>query len=229
MNKYEYLKNGLIVAACVAATFLFCLSASAQIYNFRWNNPTTLTPSFPAPNSSNRYGEIVSNVEFKSGPVTFIVDDDANDDSEKACFYYGYTTLSVEMRAYRFSTLKIGVVDGYIIKEIKFEESVERNIPLSYKGSGGTFKKGTWTSETSEQVTSIQFDVDNTLNLAFTSVTVEQQNDDTQNAIESIGIDRPENYEQWFTLQGVRLSSRPFTPGLYILRSKSGTRLQRIN
>lgn len=197
-------------------------TASGKQYSFNWADPGSLTPSFGAPNSSNRYGEYISNVTFHSGPVSLLVnDDDVLQGSQKARFLYGYMTQTVEMRAYANSVLEFSVSQDSVITEIKFVQSVADDVPLDFGGTNGTLDGNTWTASNGEQVHRVIFDVIATTNLTNTVVTVEAA-DGGLDAVGDIVIDGDAS-EEWYTLQGIRLSRRPTVAGLFIRKSSEGT------
>lgn len=203
----------VLTCLIIIASIFTCLS---QTYNFNWANPGTLTPAFPAPDPNNRYGEYISNVEFKSGPVSFVVNDDGVlQGSQKARFLYGYTTQTVEMRAYQLSVISISVSEGYKIDEIRFEESQVREIPLDYTGTQGLFKNNVWTAKPTVDLERVDFDVISTTNCTLTSVKVSEKSLDS---VSNIISGNDEECEEWYTLSGMRLSARPELSGLYICR-----------
>ena len=190
------------------------IPCSAQTYLFNWTKPHALAPAFPAPDANNSKSESVSNVTFKSGPVSFFVgDDDVTDSSQKARFQYGYTTMTVELRAYARSVFVVSVPDDLVIKEIGFVESQVRDIPLDYTGDSGVFRNNTWTATTDGAVREVSFDVVNTTTCTLTTVTVEAY--DSQNGVADVVIEE-ECADEWYTVQGQRLNHQPTHPGMYV-------------
>ena len=213
----------ILVAAFVISVALFShAQKETEMYSFNWAQPGTLTPSFPAPDENNRYGEYISNVDFTSGPVTLTVDDDnVLQGSQKARFLYGYNTKTVEMRAYQLSVISVSVPESYTIKEIKFEESQVRDIPIDYEGTEGELKANTWTAGEGEQnVHKVDFDVFSTTNCTLTTVVVAPAG--SQDSVSTL-IPAENGREEWFTLQGVKTTSNPTTPGLYLRKKNNVT------
>lgn len=212
----------------IAVVLILCLSslaAMAETFSFNWARPSTLNPPHSAPTSSARYGDFLSNRTFTSGPVSlFINDEKVNESDQAARLYYALETLSVEMRAYANTVIVITVDDGYKIDKVTFEESVFRDIPLSYHGASGTFKGNTWTTNSDDIELQIPFTVDSRIQCTATHVSVSR----TENAVDDIDADIALP-EQWYTLSGIKLNARPDAPGIYIVRqgTKSTLRIVR--
>lgn len=192
-----------------AAIFSGELSAQSSIFD--WSNPQTLSPSFPAPDEQNRYGEYIGNVEFVSGPVTLTIDDsEVIEQSQRARFLWGYMTQIVEMRAYRNSVIKITASDDEYIKNISFEGAKVSDQQLTLITEGGNFANRTWSADDTD-VRTVEFFVEATINCTLTAV-------ETGTASVSECYYQTDVPQQWFTVQGICLSEKPVTPGVYILR-----------
>ena len=153
------------------AFFCFSLMHAQKAYVFNWADPTSLDPDFSAPDLNNRYGEYISNVVFMCGPVSLqINDDDVNELSQKARFLYGYTTRTVEMRAYPHSIITVELTEPGSIKSIKFEGAKATSTQMEYMGEQGTFKNTTWTADDEELVKKVEFYVAATINCTKTAV-----------------------------------------------------------
>ena len=210
------MKKLFAAALLSVAAFSLYAQSTASTFSFNWANPSTLSPAYPAPTEDNRYGEYISNVTFTSGPVTLTVDDDAVlQGSQKARFLYGYLTRTVEMRAYELSNIVVKADAQYSIREITFDESSVRSVPLSYYMGEGTLDGNVWTAYPGDPVNEVVFDVDATTNLILTSVTLIPADEAGVDTVVSDGVAET---TRWFTLSGVELARQPSAPGLYLKR-----------
>jgi hypothetical protein len=181
---------------------------------FNWSTPATLTPSFTASlNSSNRYGDYVSNVTFSDNGVTLVINDDnVTDASQKARFVYNYLTDCIEIRAYANSDITITAPEGYGVSSVTFEGAKADENYLS-STSQGTFAKGSWTASLSAQAAT--FHVDATINC--TQITVKCTESNGVNDI--IADNASSRSVAWFNILGQKLSSQPSRAGVYIYKN----------
>lgn len=206
----------------VAALLVLAVTAQAQAV-FNWAQPATLTPSFPAPNADNRYGEYISMVKFTDKGVTLTVDDSGvMQQSQKARFLYGYNTQVVEMRAYAGSFVRITPPEGYEVKSVTLEGAKvggEYIYSADWNPENGvecttTGTTTVWTWRTPKD--SIELTVYATINCTSTSVQLSQKA-----GVDGIEAD-PAAEAVLYTLQGVRVQGVPAEPGLYLRRSADG-------
>lgn len=180
---------------------------------FNWADPSSLSPAFPAPNASNRYGEYISKVNFTADGVTLFIDDDAvKESSQKARFLYGYVTQCVEMRAYAGSDIVIEAPENMTVTRVQFEGAkADENYLTSYDAAS-TWSGQEWTPSTS--ASAARFYVAATINCTRITVVC------TEDAgVEAVEADARAAEETWYNLQGVRLDKMPIAPGVYV-RSK---------
>lgn len=199
-----------IVLAALACTGAYAKTVSGV---FNWSDPQSLTPAFNAPTSDNRYGEYISNVTFSDNGVTLVVnDDDVKEQSRRARFLYGYQTRVVEMRAYLDSDIVITAPEGMYVKRIKFEGGKASGDQLVPYDENSAFVGQEWSTENPQPST--KFYVAETINC--TSITVVCTD---VAGVESVVSDAAAGNEQWCTMSGVVLDSKPTQPGLYICRN----------
>ena len=195
----------LFTLLCVSfVTLLFSAELLARTYFFDWSDPTSLTPSFPAPDANNRYGEYISNVAFQAGPVTFTVNDDGvAQGSQKARFLWAYMTRIVEMRAYDLSVVHIEVPDSLHISCVRFEGAKVSDVEMDYMGTDGTFTGNVWNAST-QAVHSVDFFVYATINCTLTSVEVDEiasvEDLDNNEAMCTV-----ENETRYYNSQGIEI------------------------
>lgn len=193
---------------------IFCvISSKADVTAvFDWSTPTSLTPAYSAPTSSDRYGEYISNIEFSDNGVTFLINDDAvSESSRKARFVYGYLTQTVEMRAYLDSDIIITAPEGMCVHQVIFEGAkVDDNYMLSYDDDS-TFVDGNWIAGTDAR--EAKFYVGATINCTKTTVICTEGS-----GVGDIIADNAAASAEWYTLDGRKLSHNPTLSGVYIKR-----------
>lgn len=200
----------------------FPVAAQKQSATFNWAQPSTLSPAFPAPTSDNRYGDYISNVEFKTDWCTLCIDDSSVAQlSQRARFLYGYLTNIVEMRAYANSLIKITPTDtDYEITNVVFAGAKVSEYYIHPDADESLWATTTSGEETAWQIGeglrdsvdgSVFFAVDATINCTSTVVVLSKKA-----GVADITIDSEDSEVVWFTLQGVQLPQTPTQPGLYI-------------
>ena len=204
-------------------TFFSVLATVASAHTsrgiFKWSDPSSLVPAYPAPTSDNRYGEYIGSVTFTDNGIKLLIDDsDVAQLSQRARFLYGYVTQEVEMRAYPGSDIIITAPEGMTVNRVVFEGAKADGNYLTSYDENSTFQGQEWT--TSAPTATARFLVDVTINC--TSITVIC----TDNAgIDDIKADAiPDSGARWFTITGMELSGRPYTPGLYIKHHNNSAR-----
>jgi hypothetical protein len=186
------------------------------VYN--WSDPSSLTPAYTAPTSTDRYGEYIGNVEFSdNGVILKINDDDVKESSQKARFLYGYNTQTVEMRAYPGSDIIVTAPEGMVVSKVEFEGAKADESYMTPYDESGSFKNGIWTSGNALQ--EAKFYVDATINC--TKITVICSG---ESGVENVSITAPNSSEEWFTLNGERLNQRPTMAGVYVKRINNTTK-----
>ncbi|MDE6397634.1 MAG: hypothetical protein K2K84_10220 [Muribaculaceae bacterium] len=189
--------------------------ASAQTVVFNWSDPASLTPSFEAPTSANRYGPYIGETIFTTteGISLDIDDSDVKELSQKARFLYGYLTEEVELRVYPNSTITISVPEGKTIVSVSFTGAKADDSYLTYTGDKGILKGNTWTSS-GGIVPSVGFAITTTINCTSTTVVIGDAA-----GINDVTID--EDNVIWFGTDGTRYSGRPKVPGVYIRQNNA--------
>ena len=205
--------------ACVLA-FASCAYADTVTAIFNWSDPSTLSPAYPAPTSTNQSGEYIGNVVFSNKGVTVkINDDNVKELSRKARFYFGYLTQCCEMRAYYESDIIVTAPEGMTVSQISFEGAKVGNeylIPYDEKSS---FSGQTWTAGVAAREAKFFVDV----NINCTAMMVRCTG---EAGVDDITADDTDTESQWFTLTGIQLNERPTAPGLYIQRK--GAKAERV-
>ena len=226
-------KTFILLSAFLATTIpaLFADDFNRQTYHFHWADPTSLNPSYPSPSSTNRRGDDIGGEEFVCGPVSVSIDDaNVSNPENKARFMYGTTSYTVEMRAYPGSIVTVSVKGEESIETIEWTDvNANTVIKLEYlpdneTGLTGTFRNNVWrcAEEYVGTVHEVRFEVIATLNSTNTAVTTVRRLSD-----ESAVIDPEKDsdvMEEWFTLQGLRMVTRPTLPGIYLQRTGNGIR-----
>lgn len=194
---------------------------------FNWSEPGKLTPAYPAPTSSNRYGEYIGKVSFTAGEVTLYIDDsNVREQSQRARFLYGYNTGCVEMRSYPATVIRISVPDDRQIEAVSFagaKVGAAYMVPVDGNSEDLPADACTLSQEGAEAVYSyavpaheVFFYITQTINCTSTAVKVSDHaglNDVIADADAAI---------LYYTLQGVLLPGRPSAPGVYVQRSAAG-------
>jgi hypothetical protein len=183
---------------------------------FDWANPTTLSPSYNGPTSSDRYGEYIGGVTFSDNGVTLIIDDsNVSQASQKARFIYGYNTSSIEMRAYVNSDIIITAPEGYGVTNVDFEGAKADELYMTSYDTESTFANGSWAASIPAQ--EAKFYVDATINCTKITVTCSESN-----AVRDIiAGDAETHVEEWYDTLGHKLSTQPTKPGLFILKKNN--------
>lgn len=210
--------KSLLKSLLVISVLTLSFSAKAQTLSasFNWNQPSTLTPAYSAPNSDNRYGEYISLVEFKDNGVTFVIDDSAvKEQSRRARFLFNYLTQACEMRAYVDSYITITAPESYVITSIEFSgPKVGSDYLSAVDETLGTVGESNWTAADGAQTNKVILSVDATINCTLTTV-----NCATQASVSDIALDTADTVTTWTDLSGRVYTSRPTVPGLYIARA----------
>lgn len=214
MIKRSHLFRLIFVAIVLLTHFAV---TKAQSHTFKWSDPSSLTPSFPVPDNSNRAGDIVSGCMFTSGPVTAIInDEDAFEEPQKARFYWGYMTMTVELRIYGGSVINISVPETETIREVIFSGTDTTEKQIRYDGNQGIMSGSTWTATQNDNVTKLNFNILSSIKCTSTVVRT------STSGINETLVDLEDKDKSWYNLQGVRLPSTPTTKGYYICKSATG-------
>lgn len=199
------------ITAALLAVSTFA-GAHTVIGTFNWADPASLSPAFPAPDASNRYGEYISNVTFFSNGVTLTVDDSyVAQQSQRARFLYGYNTQEVEMRAYMNSDIIINAPENMYVTRVSFAGAKADGYYMTSYDEASSFDGQEWS--TTEPQPEARFYVEATINCTkITAICSDMA------SVNDIVTDDDGTAPQWFTISGVSLNGTPTQPGLYICR-----------
>jgi len=216
------MKSSVLCALCVT----LCVTSNAQEVEpntavFDWTNPMSLTPSYPAPDSGNRYGEYVGKVEFSADKATFMVDDSqVAEQSRSARFLFGYYTMAVELRAYQESTIIIKVPEDYAITSVSFTGPEVDATRLEALGDYASWTGTQWHAKDGESVSQVSFYCNGRVELSSTTV-----NYTAPASVNDITSDvNTDEATTWVDAAGRIYTTTPDAKGFYIERRGSKVR-----